>query len=198
MLRRQLHRPAHLYRSSAVYFVTAGTVEAAQWLHVPERRQIVLAVLDRVTREEGRGLYAWFVGEDHYHVLLGGGEVPLVPLLGATAGPDVTKRFDLGRWARRVHAVSATLLNRLDGTPGRRGFSQYWDRCMRSEGEMYATVNYIHQNPVKHGFVETLEGARRYPQCSLGRFIGRYGEEFVGECFARYPVKDFTSLDEQG
>ncbi len=154
--------------------------------------------MDRVAREMGQSLYAWFVGPNHYHVLIGGqvNQPSLHPLLGATTGVVTLGRFDAGRFVNRTHSVISTLLNRADGTRGRRVFNQYWDRCVRSEGEMYAILNYIHQNPVKHGLASDLHAARLYLACSLHAFEARYGQDWVGECLARYPVTDYTPIAE--
>ena len=197
MLRRFPHRPAHLYRDRAIYFISASTLHRVPLLSEPARREKVLDVYDRVAREAGRPIYAWFIGLDHYHLLLGAGgdRGPLEPLRGALSeGP--AKHFDLGRFVNRVHAVVSLLLNRADNTPGRRVFYQYWDRYVRTEGELYGTLNYIHNNPVKHRICANLDLARSYPHSSLGLFHARHGTEWVSECFFRYPVRDFTTFDE--
>ena len=42
---------------------------------------------------------------------------------------------------------------RRAGTPGARNWSQYWDRILRTEGDLWSRINYIHLNPVRHGYV---------------------------------------------
>ena len=202
MLRRTIHRPAHLYKESAIYFIGASTLARQPLFEPPHRRSLVMEVFDRVAREAGRPIYAWFVGVDHYHILLGvgGKQVPIEPLLGCKEEDAPTRHFDLGRLMNRAHSAIGLLLNREDRMPGRRVFYQYWDRYMRSEGELYTALNYIHNNPVKHGYVENLEQAREYAFSSLPRCHARYGTEWVSECFYRYPVKDHTAeeFDERG
>ncbi len=197
MIRRIPHRPAHVYRTDALYFVTARTLHAQPWFAPEPRRQALLEIIDWVAAEAGCPLYAWFVGQEHYHILLGAWRpgLPLDPLKGVRAAEGPVQRFDLGRFVNRIHSIAGCRLNKEDRTPGRRIFYQFWDRCIRSEGEMFATVNYIHHNPVKHGLMQTLDQAREYPYSSLRAFHARYGAEWVGECFARFPVADYTTME---
>ena len=54
--------------------------------------------------------------------------------------------------------------NREDGIPNRKVWYRFSDRGMRSEGHFFASINYIHANPVKHGYVEK---ATEWPWSSL-------------------------------
>ena len=44
-------------------------------------------------------------------------------------------------------------LNRLDGQRGRQVWHNFWDTCILSETGYWTHFNYIHYNPVKHGYV---------------------------------------------
>lgn len=65
---------------------------------------------------------------------------------------------------------------------------QYVDRAMRNERDYYTHLNYIHQNPVKHGLAKRLPA---YKWSSIRQFIERHGQEWVVDCFRTYPVADF-------
>ncbi len=58
-------------------------------------------------------------------------------------------------------------MNDLDGEPGRKVWFQYWDTLLSFERSFLARLNYVHNNPVKHGLVKI---ATRYPWCSASWF----------------------------
>lgn len=65
---------------------------------------------------------------------------------------------------------------------------QYIDHVIRDERDYFMHFNYIHQNPVKHGFVERL-GAYKFS--SIHRWLEEAGKEWLADCFRDYPVVDF-------
>ena len=65
---------------------------------------------------------------------------------------------------------------------------QYVDRVVRDERDYFTHFNYIHQNPVKHGFVERMSD---YKFSSIHRWIEEAGKDWLVDCFRRYPVIDF-------
>jgi len=77
---------------------------------------------------------------------------------------------------KRLHAITAIELNKIDSTVGRRVWYQYWDSHITFEKSYFARLNYVHQNPVKHGIVQV---ARKYPWCSAGWFEQKTDAAFV-------------------
>jgi REP element-mobilizing transposase RayT len=65
---------------------------------------------------------------------------------------------------------------------------QYLDHVIGNEADFYRHLNYIHQNPVKHSFCKDLLD---YKFSSIHEYIKRYGKDWVGDCFRRYPIIDF-------
>lgn len=65
------------------------------------------------------------------------------------------------------HSSSATEINRMDGTAGRKVWFNYWDTQLTYEGSYFARLNYVHYNAVKHGLVRR---ANEYPWCSAAWF----------------------------
>ena len=47
--------------------------------------------------------------------------------------------------------------------------------------------NYIHQNPVKHGFVERMSD---YKFSSIHDWVKKAGKEWLTDCLRDYPVVD--------
>jgi putative transposase len=66
-----------------------------------------------------------------------------------------------------LHTRSASWINRLDNTPARKVWHNFWDTKVTYEKSYLARLNYVHQNPVRHGLVAV---ANQYPWCSAGWF----------------------------
>ncbi|MBU1110907.1 transposase [Patescibacteria group bacterium] len=65
---------------------------------------------------------------------------------------------------------------------------QYVDRVIRSEKDYYRHLNYVHQNPVKHGYVRRISD---YKWSSVEEWIEKESKEWVVDCFRQYPIRDF-------
>jgi hypothetical protein len=118
------------------------------------------------------------------------------------------------RFIKRLHAHSAIQMNKMDSTPGRKVWYQYWDRCPRTEDEFWAYFNYVHINPIKHGYVcpaydelgdredqtwirrddasGILQGLQSYPHSSLCYYLRTYGAEFLTNALVSYPLPDYS------
>ena len=108
------------------------------------------ALLEVATAYEW-SLQAWAVFSNHYHFV-------------AKSPNDATT---LKKMIQRLHSQTSRAVNRLDGVSGRQIWFQYWDICLTFEKSYYARLNYVHNNPVKHGLVED---AAQYPFCSASWF----------------------------
>ena len=64
--------------------------------------------------------------------------------------------------------TTAKQLNDWDATPGRQVWFQYWDGHITFEKSYLARLNYVHNNPVRHGVVQFAEN---YRWCSASWFI---------------------------
>ena len=84
--------------------------------------------------EAGLPCNAWVFLPNHYHVLLD------------TEGLGIVSEV-----LRLLRSRVATDIYGRHHQQGRRVWYRYSDRMIRSAGHHWATVNYIHYNPVKHG-----------------------------------------------
>ena len=65
-------------------------------------------------------------------------------------------------------------------SPGRKGERniwqrRYWEHAIRDEADLEAHVDYVHFNPVKHGYVEDVDD---WPHSSWHRYKRDYGAEW--------------------
>ena len=66
-----------------------------------------------------------------------------------------------------LHEKTAKWINTRDGADGREVWHNFWETKLTHKSSYLARLNYVHQNPVKHGLVYV---ANRYPWCSAGWF----------------------------
>lgn len=199
MAKREFH-PPHIYEDNSCYFLTGSIVRHQRLLGTNAKRVLVQNVLKEAVPRYGIRLYAWVILADHYHLLL-----------------KTSKVAPIWKFVKRLHGDSAIRLNKLDGTPGRQVWYQYWDRFPRNDHDFWGYFNYIHINPIKHGYVrisdDILEVEHRqikivpshaldvhqclveYPHSSYQYYLREHGEEILTDVWMRYPIPDYLEHD---
>lgn len=145
------HAPVHRLADNAVYFVTASTFCKRHFFDTPGKRDLLERHLLAFAKRDGWELEAWAVFASHYHIV-------------ARGNPDSR---NLGEFLHDLHGVTARELNQLDGIRGRRVWFNFRDTRLTIHYSYLARLNYVHQNPVKHGLVAV---ANQYPWCSAAWF----------------------------
>ena len=69
----------------------------------------------------------------------------------------------------------------------------YWDYCPRNERDYYIRLNYLYNNPIKHGLVTNLLD---YPYSSFHSFLKQHGRKDLIKQFREYPEYKSLQLDE--
>ena len=162
------HRPAHLFLPNVSYIITASTLHK----HLLFRNDARLAYLQdcifTFADQHGWCLEAWSVFGNHYH---------LIAVSPDLDNPDKAKN-SLKRFIQQLHSETARGLNRMDATPGRQVWFQYRDTCLTFEKSYLARLNYVHNNPVKHGLVLSAD---QYPYCSARWFKANADPSFCAK-----------------
>ncbi len=165
------HTPPHMQNWSSLYHITAACYEHQSIIGQSVER------LDAFSRDllaliEPFGpVHAWCVLPNHYHALIGCVEF---------------KRFclELGKF----HGRTSFKWNQEEGTRKRKVFHNHSDRVIRSEAHYYATINYIHNNPVHHGYVKKWG---EWPFSSYQTILSSMGREEVERIWKMYPLLDY-------
>jgi putative transposase len=144
----------HQLSIRGTYFVTASTHLKAHHFRGRERLQVLHRGLLTVARDFGWQLEAWAVFSNHYHFV-------------AHSPADADDASNLSAMLSVLHVRTAEWVNRLDRTPGRQVWFNFWDTRLTYQRSYLARLNYVHQNAVKHGLVRV---ANQYPWCSAGWF----------------------------
>ena len=145
------HAPLHRLDEQGTYFVTAGTYKKLHHFHSPDRLQFLHDTLLAVAAEFRWSLQAWVAMANHYHFV----------------AISVGDPKSLSTFLSKLHMRTADAVNRLDGTPGRQVWFQFRDTQLTYQRSYLARLNYVHDNPVKHGLVRVAE---EYPWCSAAWF----------------------------
>jgi putative transposase len=66
-----------------------------------------------------------------------------------------------------LHVKTAEWINKLDDSPKRKVWFNFWDTKLTHQRSYLARLNYVHQNAVKHRLVPM---ACQYPWCSAAWF----------------------------
>lgn len=145
------HAPTHRLTETGAYMITAGTYQKQHFFQDGPRLRMLHDVLLSIADKHTWRLEAWSVLPNHYHFI-------------AHAPADAAT---LTVFLRELHSRTAVALNRYDETPGRKIWHNYWDTQLTHEKSYLARLQYVHQNPVKHGMVTI---ANQYPWCSAAWF----------------------------
>ena len=116
-------------------------------------------------------VYAWCVCPNHYHVLV---------------NTDRIKQLCKGLGL--FHGRSSFRWNGEDESRGRKVWYRCFDREIRSEGHFWATVNYIHHNPVHHGYAEKWQD---WPWSSAKEYLDQIGPARAERIWRDYPILDY-------
>jgi len=99
---------------------------------------------------------------------------------------DRARALDLRR-ARQLPWHSPPHLD-LEGSHQYLISASCFERPMKSRRHFLATLNYIHHNPVRHGYVRTWQD---WPWSSAKEFLERTGREQALAIWKEYPLMDY-------
>ncbi|CAG0933905.1 REP-associated tyrosine transposase [Thermoflexales bacterium] len=170
------YHPPHIYLDDTWYFVTASIHHRHRLLQPSGHKDLVRDQLKAMTAEFHIQLAAWVILDNHYHILV-----------RSHVGQDLSRMF--GRW----HGRTAFEINGRDDERGRQVWHNYWDTCIRTEADYWTRFNYIHHNPVKHGYVGRMED---WPFSSYCYYRDHEGNAWLSDAFERFPIVDFTDPDD--
>lgn len=148
------HAPLHQLSESGTYFVTVGTYHKEHHFRGTARLRVLHRGLLTVAHDFGWQFEAWVVFSNHYHFV-------------AHSPANEVGAQSLSRMLGLLHEKTAKWINRLDHTPGRQVWHNFRETRLTYEKSYLARLNYVHQNPVKHGLVPV---ANQYPWCSASWF----------------------------
>jgi putative transposase len=167
------HSPAHITADhTSIYLITAACFEHASVIGSSEKRlEEFSSRLCDCMHEYCRFVFAWVVLPNHYHVLC-----------------DTANLTDLFDGIARLHGLTSFEWNQEDHRRGRKTWCKSAETAMKSEGHFYATRNYVHHNPVHHGYCSKWTD---WPFSSAAEFLESIGREQAMRFWNSYPLYDY-------
>jgi putative transposase len=144
----------HRLTENGTYFVSASTYQKRHHFSGAKRLAVLQRGLLSVARDFGWGIEAWAVFSNHYHFVAHSPE--------SSAGAQ-----SLSQMLGVLHTTTGGWINRLDDDRRRQVWFNFWETRLTHQTSSLARLNYVHQNPVKHGLVLA---ANQYPWCSAAWF----------------------------
>lgn len=167
---RPWHTPPHPLGGAGEFHLTAACYEHQSIIGMTPERMDVFAN-DLLTTLEGCLVHAWCLLPNHYHVYV---ETPDLKAALTVLG--------------QLHGRSSFLWNGEDDQRGRHVWHSVADRQIRNESHGWATLNYIHHNPVRHGYVSKWQD---WPWSSAREYLERIGAEEAARIWKTYPVLEY-------
>lgn len=113
-------------------------------------------------------IYAWCVLPNHYHVVV------------------LTRKLsDLLSDIGQLHGRTSFNWNGEDAARGRKVWFNCVETTMKSYRHFWATLNYVHNNPVHHRYVKQWQD---WPFSSGAEFLKKVGRERATEIWNEYPI----------
>jgi putative transposase len=172
------HGPPHPGAPEAYRIVTATCYEHRSILATPERLQWFEQELLETLNVLQADCAAWCLLPNHYHVLV-----------------RIVEMSVLMRSLGQLHGRTSFRMNQEDDCRGRKVWHRCQDRCMRSEAHFYTSLNYIHHNPVKHGYVRKWQD---WPFSSVHWYLQTKGRDWLLDGWRQYPVLNYGAKWDDG
>jgi len=168
-----LHAPPHPFRDAGTYLISAANFEHQAIMGSPERRtEFEIRLLNSI-QEIADHLIARVLLPNHYHVLI-----------------RIDTLDNVSVALKQLHGTTSREWNIEDNLTGKRHvWYKFVDTRIRNEAHLHVAFNYIHYNPVKHGYVCDPYD---WPWSSLQTYYEDQGKDWLQEQWMAYkPPDDF-------
>lgn len=175
--RRQHARPPHsvphVESDTTCYcMITAACFEHRHVIgKCPQRMSKFERDFVEVLNEHCNQIFAWTVLPNHYHCLV---DAPGVDLLLKSLG--------------KLHGRNSFFWNGEDDARGRQVWCNAAETAMKSEGHFYASLNYVLNNAVRHGYAQKWTD---WPYCNAAEYLKTMGRDKALRIWNAYPLLDY-------
>jgi putative transposase len=171
-----LHSLPHFISETGYYHISSACYE---------HKSIIGKNIERITLFEAKLLKtlkvaktqpeAYAVLPNHYHILI---------------KTDAIKTFVSSLF--KLHQTTGFYWNKEDAAKGRRIWCNLLDSVIKSDRHYWATINYINNNPVKHGYVNKWQ---EWPFSSAKNYIKSLGIDKVKDIWEEYDISEMCNWD---
>ncbi len=153
-----MSRPKHYDPDGRPCFITSVTYERKPLLVV--HADLLNDVFYQFQKRAGCRLSAWVIMPDHFHIII-----------------DIKENSMSSLVQRLKMSFGSSLRKKLGIHSGRIWQNGFWDHVIRDENDMRRHMDYLHYNPVKHGYVESPHD---WPNSSIHVYPDDYPRDWGG------------------
>jgi len=169
---RPWHGPPHYASPDGLYLLTAACYEHQPVIGLSSQRMGEFeSELLKTCSAFASSIFAWVVLPNHYHLLLQSSE--LKALLAA-----------LGK----LHGRTSYRWNGIEGLRGRKVWHRVAETAMKSERHFWATLNYVLNNAVRHGYVARWQD---WPYSNAALYLEQTDRQEAEHRWREYPIDDY-------
>ena len=167
------HSPPHRESNRSESFLfTAACYEHSPYIGLtPERMAAFERSLLEAIEPAVRETIAWVILPNHYHLLL---RTPSVKAVLTELA--------------KLHGRTSFAWNGEEHQRGRKIWYRATETVMKSDRHFWATMNYIHHNPVKHRYVQRRQD---WPYSSVHAFLASRSRNVALSLWQEYPVGEY-------
>ena len=166
------NRPKHILQDNSFYFITCRTIDGQWFLRPDAFKQILLSKIKEKIAKFNSPLLAYVILPNHYHFI--------IKVLDASQIPKLIAQ---------INGSSSREINKADHSIERKIWWNYYDHIIRDKNDFFKHLNYIHQNPIKHGIAKSFD----YEFSSYKSWLSKKGKEYLDDTFRKYPIIDFVA-----
>ena len=172
------HNPPHLFRPNGKYLITGAIYQKRNLLLSDESKTRLIESLRLGFNSRGWKLEEWVVLHNHYHIIAESSEnVSTLPAI-----------------IQNVHKFTAMWLkkNCKEAKTYKKIWWNYWDTCITYESSYFARLNYLWNNPLKHGVTDCAETWK------FGSYYYRIQEDksYIEKLYDQYPFDGVNVKDD--
>ena len=171
-----LHSLPHTVTEREYFHISAACYEHNSIIGVTPKRMhdFELDLIKAVLKDNDK-ITCYVVLPNHYHILIKPRDIKMT----------LKNIF-------KIHQKTGYYWNKEDGMKGRQVWFNALDSGIKSNSHFGATVNYIHNNPVKHGYVNKWQ---EWPFSSAKEFIDREGYDKTRLLWDKYDISEMCKWD---
>lgn len=170
--RRPWHSPPHYETDTGLYLITAACYEHR---HVIGHSSARMAGFERqlleTLHDQCDSVFAWNVLPNHYHAVV-----------RATNVKALLKKLG------QLHGRTSFIWNGEEQTRRRKVWFNAVETGIKSERHFWATMNYVLNNAVHHGYVTRWQD---WPFCNAAEYLAEVGRAEAERRWREYPVLDY-------
>lgn len=166
------HSPPHKDGGSTRFHITASCFEHKHLIgYSPQRMENFESRPVDLILSAGDILVTWSILPNHYHLLV-----------------KTENILSLLRSIGKLHGKTSYEWNGYENQRGRKVWCNSLETAIKSTSHYHSTINYIHNNPIHHGYVSKWE---EWLFGNAKEYLDAIGKDKAREMFMQYPISGY-------